>query len=121
MPKTFYTERDIEDLVQDGTQSIIVDDDVVLTDLAYERARNLGLELLREDDKPPAAPERPYIATKRPPPPAASKPASVKGTEAGTDMHTRVREAVIARLGDSVDAKLLDTIITRVLKSIKTS
>jgi hypothetical protein len=36
-------------------------------------------------------------------------------------MHARVRDAVIARLGDAVDPTLLDTIIQRVLKSIRTS
>ena len=135
MPKTFYTERDIDDLVQQGIQSLIVDDDVVLTDLAYEKARSLGLELLREEDKPPAAPQRPYIAKKvvaraktqqRPPrkvntPLSTPKPASGSEQSGGDDLQSRVREAVIARLGDSVDAKLLDTIIQRVLKSIKTS
>ena len=133
MPKTFYTERDIEDLLKQGIQSLIVDDDVVLTDLAYDKARRLGLELLRQDDKPPAAPERPYIAktqmvpsrspqqggSKTSAPPAALPAAS--GSRSGDDdMHTRVRDAVIARLGDSVDPKLLDTIIQRVLKSIST-
>lgn len=136
MPKTFYTERDIEDLVKRGIQSLIVDDDVVLTDLAYEKARRLGLELLRQDDKPPAAPERPYIAktrmaparspqkaeSKKSTPPAAPQAASgSKPGGGGDDMHSRVRDAVIARLGDSVDPKLLDTIIQRVLKSISTS
>jgi hypothetical protein len=72
MPKTFYTERDIEDLVKQGVKSLIVDDDVVLTDLAYEKARRLGLELLRERDQPPAAPVRPYIA-KIPSPAATSR------------------------------------------------
>ena len=131
MPKTFYTERDIEDLVQRGTQSLIVDDDIVLTDLAYEKARRLGLELLRQDDKPPAAPERPYIAKtqmasakvekKINPPLSTPKPASASKPKGADDMHTRVRDAVVARLGDSVDPKLLDTIIQRVLKSISTS
>ena len=135
MPKTFYTEHDIEDLVKRGIQSLIVDDDVVLTDLAYEKARRLGLELLRQDDKPPAAPERPYIAksqmvparspqkadSKTNAPPSAPPAATGSGVKGGDDMHTRVRDAVIARLGDSVDPKLLDTIIQRVLKSISTS
>jgi hypothetical protein len=135
MPKTFYTDHDIEDLVKRGVQSLIVDDDVVLTDLAYEKARRLGLELLRQNDKPPAAPERPYIAKPRnvppqhsqtaervkPGPPAAPPAAPVRGPVGGDDLHTRVRDAVIARLGDSVDPKLLDTIIQRVLKSISTS
>ena len=130
MPKTFYTERDIEDLVKQGIQSLIVDDDVVLTDLAYDKARRLGLELLRQDNKPPAAPERPYIAKsklvpktarKTSSPPAAPSIASSSQVGGGDDMQSRVRDAVIARLGDSVDPKLLDTIIQRVLKSISTS
>jgi hypothetical protein len=135
MPKTFYTEYDIEDLVKQGVQSLILDDDVVLTDLAYEKARRLGLELLRQYDKPPAAPERPYIAksrltparspqtteSKKNTPPAALPTASASKPGEGDDMHTRIREAVIVRLGDSVDPKLLDTIIERVLKSISTS
>ena len=135
MPKTFYTERDIEDLVKRGVQSLIVDEDVVLTDLAYEKARRLGLELLRKNDKPPAAPERPYIAktqlvparspqkaeAKRSVQPASPATAPESKSGGGDDMHARVRDAVIARLGDSVDPKLLDTIIQRVLKSISTS
>jgi hypothetical protein len=135
MPKTFYTDHDIEDLVKRGIQSLIVDDDVVLTDLAFEKARRLGLELLRQNDKPPAAPERPYIAKSQnipaqrsqtmespKPGPAATPPAVSESRPAGgDDLHARVRDAVIARLGDSVDPKLLDTIIQRVLKSISTS
>jgi len=131
MPKTFYTEHDIEDLVKRGIQSLIVDDDVVLTDLAYEKARRLGLELLRQNDKPPAAPERPYIAKPLTPPTKksalkteikATTPVGAGSTAQGSDdMHRRVYDAVVARLGDSVDPKLLDTIIQRVLKSISTS
>lgn len=67
MPKTFYSEQDIEDLARRGEKSLEVDADVVLTDLAYEKARALGITLSqREADAPPAAPVRPYLA---PPPP----------------------------------------------------
>ncbi len=130
MPKTFYTDRDIEDLVKQGVQSLIVDDDVVLTDLAYEKAGRLGLELLRKDDKPPAAPVRPYIAKPLSTPSvsapkpviAATTPIKASNIAQGRDaMHKRVYDAVVARLGDEVDPKLLDTIIRRVLKSISTS
>ncbi len=123
MPKTFYTERDIEDLARQGIQSLVVDDNAVLTDLAYEKARQLGLKLVNENDKPPAAPERPYIAAASP---AAAAPA-VRAGAAGavpsrsSDLRKRVYDAVVARLGDSVDPKLLDTIIKRVLKSIDTN
>jgi len=135
MPKTFYTERDIEDLVKRGVRSLVVDDDVVLTDLAYEKARRLGMQLLRQNDTPPGAPVRPYIA-KIPSPSASSAEkagAQSTGSTAGPpptpssssaprdDLHKRVYDAVIARLGDSVDPKLLDTIIQRVLKNISTN
>ncbi len=131
MPKTFYTERDIEDLVRQGVKSLIVDDDVALTDLAYEKARRLKLELLRGNDKPPAAPERPYIAKGQSPsagdapnlaapssgpvPAAAAKPSA-----SGDDLQQRVYQAALSRLGNAVDPKLLETIVQRVLKSINT-
>jgi len=134
MPKTFYTERDIVDLVRQGVKSLIVDDDVVLTDLAYEKARRLGLELLRENDQPPGAPVRPYIA--KLPSPAASAagkaaasappstplaaPAPSRSAAGGEDLQQRVYKAAQARLGDSVDPRLLDTIVQRVIKSIST-
>jgi hypothetical protein len=134
MPKTFYTERDIEDLVKQGVKSLIVDDDVVLTDLAYEKARRLGLELLRESDQPPCAPIRPYIA--RIPSPAAtgtgraavstspSAPLAIpmpsQSAAREEDLQQRVYKAVQARLGGSVDPKLLETIVQRVVKSIST-
>jgi len=132
MPKTFYTERDIDDLHRQGVTSLIVDDDVVLTDLAYEKARKLGLELLRAGYQPPAAPVRPYIAKLSSPSaggraPAApgtqsSVPASAGGEAAKPtdDLYQRVYNASLARLGDSVDPKLLGVIIERVLKSIST-
>ena len=128
MPKTFYTERDIDDLVKQGVKSLIVDDDVVLTDLAYEKARRLGLELLRESDQPPGAPIRPYIA-KLPSPSAsgASKAAAPSPTPTPSrkatsddDLKQRVVTAAQARLGGSVDPKLLETIVQRVLNSIST-
>ena len=48
MPKQFYTEKDIEDLVQRGVKSLQVTDEVVLTELAYEKARRLGLQLVTQ-------------------------------------------------------------------------
>jgi hypothetical protein len=121
MAKTFYTEHDIEDMVRRGTLSLTLTDDTVLTDLAYERASKLGLKLVKGTVKPPSAPERPYIskmaqtAAK-----AEQKPCENcgKADKSGADVRQRVREAVIARLGGEVDAKLLDSIITRVLDNV---
>lgn len=116
MAKTFYTEHDIEDMVRQGTLALTLTEDVVLTDLAYEKANRLGLKLIRDQQKPPSAPERPYI----------SKPATTAAGSSGTlasetvpqDLRQRVREAVIARLGSDVDTKLLDSIIQRVLDNV---
>lgn len=117
MPKTFYTDHDIEDLAAKGVTSLVVDDDVVLTDLAREKARRLGVELLREHDAPPSAPERPYIAKQVSPPVSTSNPKPARNKN---ELQQRVHKAVVERLGDGVDAQLLDTIIRRVLDSVGT-
>ena len=115
MPKTFYTQRDIEDLVTQGGRSLVVGEDVVLTELAYEKAKQLGVELLQPNDTPPAAPIRPYIS-KSP----ASGPASpgIPSSPRLEEIKARVREAVRARLGGSIDPALLDKIIERVAAEI---
>ncbi|MBI3160052.1 MAG: hypothetical protein HYZ26_10685 [Chloroflexi bacterium] len=116
MPKTFYTERDIEDLKTRGVTSLVLSDDVVITDQARERAMKLGFELMREHDQPMAAPVRPYIASQ--PSPAASPPRPAAPSGAATELEKRVVQAVQARLGSSVDAKLLETIVKRVLNTV---
>ncbi len=135
MPKEFYTERDIEDLFKRGVFSLEVNDNVVLTDLAYEKANKLGMRLVRDKpDNPPSAPVRPYVAQKLPGAPSPAMPAgspspafassSLPPSSAvpqpvvdGVELQQRIRQAVIARLGSQVDAKLLDVIIARVLQS----
>ena len=123
MPKEFYTEKDIEDLVKRGVMSLNVTEDVVLTELAYEKANRLGMKLIRSQaDNPPAAPVRPYLSEKvagRPAPTAASfvTPSAPAAPSAQGDLRGRIRSAVIAKLGTQVDAALLDTIIERVLNS----
>lgn len=133
MSKQFYTEKDIEDLYNSGTRSLQVTDQVVLTELAYEKARRLGVQLLTgEAQIPPAAPVRPYLSEVQParPVPAAAPAAqavsqpqtsltpTLPQRESGTDIEKRIRSAVIARLGNQVDAKLLDNIIHRVVKGV---
>lgn len=136
MPKEFYTEKDIEDLVQRGIKSLQITESVVLTELAYEKANRLGLELISDRaDNPPAAPVRPYLSeaqtrhvsrkpTTGPVTPvdqsqlqATPSPALSEG-ERHSDIEKRIRSAVIARLGNQVDAKLLDNIIHRVVKGV---
>jgi len=116
MPKTFYTERDIEDLFARGSHSLVVGEDVVLTELAYERARQLGVQLLQPSDTPPAAPVRPYLSQAPVPlKPQAGSPAPTPHLD---ELKARVREAVKARLGTEIDPALLDQIIERVASQI---
>jgi len=119
MPKTIYTERDIEDMARRGVTSLEVDDNVSLTDLAYERANKLGVRLIRSNDSPPAAPVRPYIAKATNPGLAVSQPAKTPPAIGDQEaLRKRVREAVIARLGNQIDGALLDSIIKRVLDNV---
>ena len=113
MPKEFYTERDIEDMFKRGSMSLQLTDNVVLTELAYEKANRLGMQLITDRPlEPPAAPVRPYLSEARPPEAAPAAPAPAEA-----DLTARIRAAVLAQLGSQVDPALLDVIIQRVLKS----
>jgi hypothetical protein len=127
MPKEFYTEKDIEDLFQRGIRSLQLTENVVLTELAYEKARRLDFQLITDGaDHPPAAPVRPYFSERQTSHPAASvgpatpvvqpEPKPAPSNPGGVE--AKIRSAVIARLGNQVDAKLLDNIIHRVVKSV---
>ena len=113
MPKEFYTERDIEDLFKRGTTALELSDDVVLTELAYEKAQRLGVKLIARHDTPPAAPVRPYIAKPVAPPPAPAVQAQPE------DLRKRVHTAVAEKLGTQVDSALLDAILDRVLAALE--
>ena len=127
--KKFYTDKDIEELFHSGVKSLQVNDDVVLTDLAFEKARTLGL---LADDSPPAAPVRPYLSEVKPRHSTAkvdsiSSASSQSGQplipspspqrEKGVELEKHIREKVAAKLGNQVDANLLDAIIKRTLKA----
>lgn len=121
MPKVFYTEKDIEDMFARGIMALEVTDQVVLTELAYEKAHRLGMKLLQQSpDNPPSAPVRPYLSQKAvqtgaPPATAQFSPPEARPNQ--SDLQQRIRTAVNARLGAQVDANLLDAIIKRVLQS----
>ncbi len=128
MPKVFYTEKDIEDMCRGGIMSLEVGDNVVLTELAYEKARCKGMKLVRETpDNPPCAPVRPYLSQKGAKVPAGAAPAVAHGAveavpapavQSGDGgLHQRIRNAVVARLGTQADLNLVDVIIGRVLNS----
>jgi len=130
MSKEFYTEKDIEDLFKGGVMTLEVNDNVVLTELAYEKAGRLGMQLHRsQPDNPPSAPVRPYLSQKGAQHQQAAVPSSgpSQGQEIpahpmdarsdSSDLQQRIRTAVTARLGTTVDPQLLEVIIQRVLKS----
>ena len=115
MAKRFVTERDIEEMASRGEMSLQVGDDVVLTDLAFEKAGKLGVRLIQPQQLPPAATVRPYLS--QPP----LEPCQNCGVENKVDesvLRSRIRSAVAARLGNQVDPDLLETIITRVLNNV---
>jgi hypothetical protein len=94
MAKTFYTERDVQDLVARGVTSLEVNDDVVLTDLARDEALKHGLRLVPARAAATAAPDE---------------------TEA---LIHRVKAAVLARLDNQVDSAVLDSVVSRVVKEV---
>ncbi len=100
MSKTFYTERDILDLHARGVMVIDVDDDVVLTELAREKALALGMRVVRGR-------------------PSTSAATGSKAPASQDEIVARVKSAVIARLGKDVDAALLEAVIARVVAQIK--
>ena len=130
MSKEFYTEKDIEDLFNRRIKSLQITENVALTELAYEKARRLGFQLVTDRaDNPPAAPVRPYLSEPQTrqtvqTQPAVPPVAPVAMTQSRptppdtTDVEKRIRSAVMARLGNQVDAKVLDNIIHRVVKGI---
>ncbi len=129
MPRQFYTEKEIADLFKRGVTSLEVNDNVALTELAYEKAVSLGMKLMRDKpDNPPGAPVRPYLSQaqdgQRPAPIAPASACVVSGEHGSRsaaveegNLHHRIRDVVVARLGTQVDANLLDVIIKRVLAS----
>ena len=98
MAKTFYTERDIDDLYSRGVMVIDIDDDVVITDQAREKALKHGMRLARKGNSTSSQSAKPM---------------------AQDEIVAKVRSAVIARLGKDVDTALLDAVITRVVAQIK--
>ncbi|MBN2257600.1 MAG: hypothetical protein JW704_07225 [Anaerolineaceae bacterium] len=132
MPKTFITERDIEDMARRGIMELAVDDNIVLTDLAYEKAGRLGVNLLQQNGQPPAAPIRPYLSQ------PAEKPHQSEGVWANVrpsteqsrgssmvsvidepgELKKRVIDAVNSKLEGKVDPAMLKTIVERVLSDL---
>jgi hypothetical protein len=129
--KTFYTERDIDDMRAAGAVEIEIDDDVVLTDLARERAIALGLRMKRVEKrsgKPPGGLPRlavapqiqlpPAVITVPKPAPAPLPPPPVS-PPSDEELAAQIKAAVLARLGNTPHTDLLDKIIPMVLTRLR--
>lgn len=112
MPKTFITERDIDDMKARGITSLDVTDNIVMTDLAVERAFKQGIKLNRaEMSAPPKAVYSPSVNL------VAAFPREASSSDA--EVIQKVKAMVLAKLDGQVDAALLDAVITRVVAGMK--
>lgn len=112
MAKIFYTERDIDDLHARGVKSIDVTENVVVTDLALERAMRYEMKINRADDVP--APKAKLSGSVNL---AGAYPRAESSADA--ELKRRIKAAVLAKLDGQVDAAMLDAVISRVMSSLK--
>lgn len=115
MARTFYTERDIEDLAKRGVTEIQVDDSVYITDAAREMMDRLGIKRKVTNGAAVSSSvlASPDVANLHKPAPA---PASAPLTDAEKQqVIDQVKSGVIARLGAGVDTVVVDQIVKRVV------
>lgn len=119
MTKEFYTGKDIEDLVNRGVHELDVNDDIFLTVLAYEKAKELGLKLHKQGSSDPSVPVRPYLSSvtsqRTNHSYSTGSPSHRIQSSDQIDLPERIRSAVKQKLGTQIDNALLDRIIERVL------
>lgn len=114
MAKIFYTERDIDDMKARGITSIDVSDNIVLTDLALERAMRYEMKINRGEQSAPKATYSPSVNTY-----AAYQRETPRESASDAELKQRIKSAVLAKLDGQVDSALLDAVITRVLNGMK--
>ena len=135
--KQFYTVRDIEDMHAAGVVEIETHDDVVLTDVAREKAIALGMHLkpvepANDGRQGPAMPRMAVTAQTRQTPTVGVTPPKFPAAPSGSpalpltatnaapaDRVMQIKAAVVARLGTDKYNDLLDKIIPQVMSQIK--
>ena len=135
--KTFYTVRDIEDMHAAGVVEIETHDDVVLTEVAREKAIELGMHLnpveqANESHHRPGMPRMAVASQTKITPaavgtlpktsvsPAISPSLPQANTSAApADRVMKIKAAVIARLGTDKYNDILDKIIPQVMSQLK--
>jgi len=114
MPKIFYTERDIDEMKARGVTSIDLADNVVMTDLALERAMRYEIKVNRIEQSAPKATYSPSVNIY-----AAYQRQAPRESASDAELKQKIKSAVLARLNGQVDAALLDAVISRVLAGMK--
>ena len=114
MPKIFYTEHDIDDLKARGITSIDLTDNIVMTDLALERAMRYEMKIKRAEQSAPKATYSPSVNTH-----AAYQREAPRESALDTELKQKIKSLVLAKLDGQVDGALLDAVITRVLNGMK--
>ncbi len=110
MPKTIYTEHDINDMHARGVTCVDVTENVVLTDLALERALKHGLKINRVGAASPKATFSPSVNTYA---------AYSRETPSDAELKQKIKMAVLARINGQVDESVLDATIQRVMQRMK--
>ncbi len=132
--KIFYTEQDINDMHANGVVEIKMDDNTILTDLAREKAIEVGLHIkqiegLCDQPKMPAVNvSHIVIAPQMPLPPYTSHDSSSQVSTSSSlplsayndldpKLISSIKSSVIAKLSNDIvnDDRLLDQIISTVL------
>lgn len=113
MPKIFYTERDIDEMKARGVKSLDITDNVVITDLALERAMRYDIQINRAETS--AAPKATYSPSVN----LAVSSVHQVAKSSDAELKARIKSLVLAKLDGQVDASLLDAVISRVLAGMK--
>ena len=112
MAKIFYTERDIDDMKARGITSVDITENVVITDMALERAMKHGMKISRAEQM--SAPKATFSSSVNL---VAAYPREASASD--VELKQKIKSAVLARLDGQVDAALLDAVITRVVSAMK--
>lgn len=122
MARTFYTERDIEDMAKRGVTEIEMNDSVYVTDLAREMMDKLGIRRRVTGASPAlstvlASPDVANLHTPAPATPGASASGGLSAAEK-QEVMDKVKSGVIARLGTGVDSAAVEQIVQRVVSAL---
>lgn len=122
MARTFYTERDIEDMAKRGVTELEMNDSVYVTDLAREMMDKLGIKRRVTGASPALSTvlASPDVANLHRSAPATSGASASGGLSAAEkqEVMDRVKSGVIARLGTGVDSAAVEQIVQRVVSAL---